>query len=30
MSDPEPIIHVRELDFYYGTSLALSKINLEI
>ncbi len=30
MSDPEPIIHVRDLDFYYGTSLALSKINLEI
>ena len=29
MSD-NPIFSVRELDFYYGRSLALSKINLEI
>jgi phosphate transport system ATP-binding protein len=30
MSDPKPVITIRNLDFYYGSSLALSQINMDI
>jgi len=30
MSDPNPVFKIRNLDFYYGSSLALSQINMDI
>lgn len=30
MSQPQPIIHVQDLDFYYGRARALSHINIDI
>src|ERR671924_374392 len=30
MSELQPVFHVKDLNFYYGSSKALSKINIEI
>jgi phosphate transport system ATP-binding protein len=30
MSEPQPIFSIREMDFYYGAVIALSKVNMDI